>query len=161
MSFDLLSQCSDTSYLPEIDDNMPFSVNIDFSNGSPLNFLTVHYNINCITADGRLDELSDVCRVMKIDCLVLTESKIDDQIPSNILTISGFHEPIRRDRNRHGGGTMIYVAEHLTFKQQTLLQHDVFDHLWVDIKVCEKTHSVNALYRPSTQTTSDDYESFF
>ena len=107
-----------------------------------------------------LDELSDVCRIMKIDCLILTESKIDDTIPNNILTIPGFHEPIRRDRNRHGGGTMIYVAEHLTFKQQTLLQNDQFDHLLVDIKVREKIYSVNALYRPSSQTTSDDYENF-
>ena len=129
VSFDLLSHCSDTSCLSEIDDNMLFSVNIDFSNGSPLkkdNFLTVHYNINCITSDGRLDELSDVYCVIKIDCLILTESKIDNNIPYNILTISGFHEPIRRDRNRQGGGTMIYVAEHLSFKQQTLLQQDLF-----------------------------------
>ena len=121
---------------------MPHSIHIDFSNSSPLktdNLLIVHYNINCITADDRLDELSDVCRTMKIDCLILTESKIDQTIPTNILTISGFHEPIRHDRDRHGGGTMIYIAEHLTFKQQTILQHDLIDHIWVDIKVCEKT----------------------
>ena len=60
----------------------------------------------------------------------------------------------------HGGGTIIYVSEQLTFKHQTLLQHQLFEHLWVDIRVRGKLYAVNALYRPSTQTSNDEYDTF-
>ena len=89
---ELLSQCSDISYMSEIDDDLPQSINVDFSNGSPLkndDFLIVHYNINSIRAEDRVDQLTDVCQKMKIDCLILTETKIDATIPSNLLQIPG------------------------------------------------------------------------
>ena len=92
---DLFSQCSDTSYMSELDD-MPQSISIDFSNGCPINgedFLIVHFNINCITAEDRLEELTNVYNIMKIYCLVLTKTKIYDTIPYNLFHIQGYHEP--------------------------------------------------------------------
>ena len=148
--------------MSELDD-VPQSVTIDYSNGSPLNrsdFLIVHYNIDSITADDCMYELMTACNTMKIDCLVLTESKVDETIPSNLIYLPGYHEPLRHDRTRHGGGTLIYVAQHLTFKHQTSLQHKLFEHLCDDVKVCGKICCVNTLYKPSTQTTSEDHETF-
>ena len=159
---DLFSECSDTSYTSELDD-MPESVVLNYENGSPLNdndFLCIHFNINSIRADGRLAELSQICNTLKCDYLVLSETKLDETIPNTILKLDGFHEPIRRDRNLNGGGTMIYIAEHLTFKQQSTLQHDLFEHLWVDITVKGKIYAINAVYRPSTQTSSEEYTNF-
>ena len=78
---------SDVS-LFSVAENEPQSINIDFSNGSPLNdgdFTIVHYNINSITAEGRLEQLNQVCSVLKVDCLVLTESKLSPEIPSSIM----------------------------------------------------------------------------
>ena len=149
--------------MSDIDNDLPQSISIDLSNGSPLkteDFLIVHYNINSIRADDRLDELCNVCSVLKIDCLILTETKIDQTVPTNILSILGFHDPIRHDRNLNGGGTMIYVSEHLTYTHQTTLQHQLFDHLWEDIRVRGQIFAVNALYRPSRQTSNNDYETF-
>ena len=144
-------------------DDLPQSVNVNFENGSPLvaeDFLCIHYNINSIRAEGRLDELTQICNTLKCDCLVLTETKIDETIPSNLLAIDGYHLPLRHDRNIHGGGTIIYIADHLTYKHQTSLQIDQFEHLWVDIKVKGRIYAVNALYRPSTQTSSQEHEIF-
>ena len=59
---DLTSNISDMSYLSDLDDECQ-SINFDLSNGSPINinnFNIVHYNINSITADNRLDQLSDI-----------------------------------------------------------------------------------------------------
>ena len=83
---DVLSQCSDISYMSDLDD-LPQSVTVNFENGSPLaddDFLCVHFNINSIRAEGRLDELTQICNTLKCDCLVLTETKIDETIPSNM-----------------------------------------------------------------------------
>ena len=125
-----------------------------------MTFLCIYFDINSIRAEGRLDKLTQICNTLKCDCLLLTETKTDETIPSNMLAIDGYHLPLRHDRNIHGGETIIYVADHLTYKHQGSLQINEFEHLWVDIKVKDRIYAVNALYRPSTQTSSQEYETF-
>ena len=138
---------ADASFLSEPDD-APLSCNIDFVNGSPLSkddFHIVHFNINSITADDKLDQLQEVTKNLNVAVLVCTESKLDETIPSNIIMLPGFHTPIRRDRNRHGGGCLIYVAESFTFKQQGLIQSKKYEHISVDVRVGNKILSINCL----------------
>ena len=50
------------------------SRNFDLSNGSPINqenFNVVHYNINSIRAPERLNQLTDSCRILNIDVLII------------------------------------------------------------------------------------------
>ena len=153
---------NDCSLLSESENN-PQSINIDISNGSPIDtgdLIVVHYNIDSITAEGRLEQLNVVCQTLKLDILIITESKLDKSIPNSMIEINNFHEPLRRDRNRHGGGVLIYISENLTFKQMSDLQSDKYEHIWADIKVNEQIYSINALYRPSTDNTNDKYEEF-
>ena len=133
-------------------------MNVNFSNGSPLNdgdFTIVHFNINSITAEGRLEQLTDVCSILKVDCLVLTESKLSQEIPSSIISLSGYHEVIRKDRNRNGGGCLIYIKESLTFKHLKDKESDFFEHLWVDVNVKGQVYSLNAFYRPPNESMAD------
>ena len=97
---DVSSDCSETSCVSDFDYECK-SCNYDISNGSPIdteNFIIVHYNINSILASGKLDQLTDNCRILNIDILIITESKLDNTIPTNLITIPGYHEPVRRDR---------------------------------------------------------------
>ena len=96
-------------------------------------------------------------RTLNAQVLVLTESKLDHTIPNNLISLPGFHEPLRRDRNRHGGGCIMYISQKLTFKQQTQIQSDFFENISVDIRVDNKTYSVNCLYRPPD---ASNHESF-
>ena len=154
---DVCSTISDVSYLSDLDDNCQ-SVNIDLSYGSPFNlnnFNIVHYNINSITADNRLDQLSEICHTMNISVLVITESKLDQNIPTQLLKIPGYHEPLRRDRpinGRNGGGVLVYIAEFLVFQQQFEMQSSSYEHIWVDVKHKNVTFSINSLYRPPNET---------
>ena len=139
---DVCSNLSDTSYLSDIDIDDCQSINFDLSNGSPINvnnFNIVHFNINSITAEDRLNQLSDICQTLNLSVLVITESKLDDTIPTNLITIPGYHEPVRRDRNingRNGGGVLIYIAEYLVFQHQTELQSDIYEHIWCSRIYC-------------------------
>ena len=154
---DVCSDCSDLSYLSDLDDNCQ-STNFDLSNGSPINcdnFNIVHYNINSITAEGRLDQLADICNLLNLSVLVITESKLDETIPTNLITIPGYHEPVRRDRDnngRYGGGVLIYIAEYLVFQQKIDMQSPFYEHIWVDVRLKNVTFSINALYRPPNET---------
>ena len=154
---DLASNISDLSYLSDLDDECQ-SINFDLSNGSPINvnnFNIAHYNINSITADYRLDQLSDICNTLNLSVLVITESKIDETIPTSLITIPGYHEPVRRDRcvnGRNGGGVLIYIADYLVFQQKIELQSPKYEHIWVDVKYKSVTFSINAFYRPPLET---------
>ena len=157
---DVGSDVSDFSYLSDLDEDVQ-SFNYDLSNGSPINtnnFNIVHFNINSITADGRLDQLSEVCSILNLDVLIITESKLDQSIPSNIISIPGYHEPVRRDRiinGRNGGGVLVYIAEHLIFQQKSELQSENFEHVWVDIKIRDVSFAINALYRPPNESSEN------
>ena len=139
-------------------DNAAQSLQYDYSNGSPIDtdkFSVVQYNINSITADGRIQTLSDVCKTIDVSVLIITESKLDNTIPSNILKIPGYHEPVRHDRpvgGRHGGGTLMYISDKLTFKHRYQNQSQHYEHLWVDILTASKTIAINCLYRPPQET---------
>ena len=51
-----------------------------------------------------------------MDIIVIGETKLDDTFPDNQFVISGFKKPYRLDRNRHGGGVMLYVREDIPSK---------------------------------------------
>ena len=130
-------------------------------NGSPFginNFIAAHWNINSILKEGRIDELLLNVKTLNAQVLVLTESKLDCTIPNNLISLPGFHEPLRRDRNRFGGGCLIYISQKLTFKQQYQIQSDFYENISVDIRVDNKTYSVNCLYRPPD---ASNHEHFF
>ena len=147
---------SDISICDSEPDETPKSVYIDISNGSTINeddFKVVHYNINSITAEGRLEELNVVTSTLKVDVLICTESKLSQTIPSNIIQITGFHEPLRHDRTRHGGGCIVYISERLTFNHKTDFQSQKYEHIWADIRVNNKIYAINAFYRPPNETS--------
>ena len=141
---DVLSECSDISYFSDYDldlEQESQSINFDLSNGSPFdskNFNVVHFNIDSILAEGRQEQLTKMCRILPISVLVITETKLDQTIPNNLIMINGYHEPVRRDRlvnGRNGGGVLVYVADYLIFEQKVQFQADNFEHVWVDVKV--------------------------
>ena len=148
---DLCSECSETSYMSDIEEDIN-SINFDISNGSPIdinNFKVVHYNINSILAPDRIDQLTDVCRTLHINVLILSESKLDQNIPNNLITIPGYHEPLRHDRpsnGRHGGGVLMYIANNLAFQHKIEFQKNSYEHLWADIRVNDSIIAINAIY---------------
>ena len=48
-----------------------------------------------------------------LDILTIQETKLDSSFPIGQFLIDGYSEPYRLDRNRDGGGVMIYVREDL------------------------------------------------
>ena len=61
------------------------------------------------------------------DVIIVTETKLDDSFPKAQFCIDGFSIPYRLDRNRNGGGLMIYVRDDITSKM--LSKHNVFEDI--------------------------------
>ena len=67
-------------------------------------------NININSVPNKSEQLKEL--VMKyIDVLVITETKLDNSFPTLQFLVKGFAEPFRLDRNRNGGGVMIYIRD--------------------------------------------------
>ena len=52
-----------------------------------------------------------------LDILIITESKLDDSFPTNQFIIEGYSPPFRVDRNKNGGGVIIYVREDIPSRE--------------------------------------------
>ncbi len=73
-------------------------------------------NLNVNSLISKFEELKIKIKG-KVDILVLTETKLDSSFPINQFYIDGYKSPYRQDRNRNGGGVMIYVREDIPSKE--------------------------------------------
>ena len=96
-----------TSFTPKVDhDAFTHLKNIRINNMK--NVIIGQLNINSIR--NKFESLAELMRG-NLDILVITETKLDHTFPDKQFLIPGYRKPFRRDRNRFGGGVMIYVRE--------------------------------------------------
>ena len=86
--------------------------------------IIAHLNINSISS--KFEPFMELTKDT-IDFLLVTESKLDDTFPPDQFKIEGFSRPVRLDRNRNGGGIIIFVREGLTCKE--LKPHKLYPDL--------------------------------
>ena len=67
-------------------------------------------NININSLPNKFEQLKELV-IKHIDDLVISETKLDDSFPTSQFLMKGFAEPFRLDRNRKGGGVMIYIPD--------------------------------------------------
>ena len=70
-------------------------------------------NINSLAT--KFEQLREIIGT-NLDILTIQETKLDASFPSGQFFIDGYSEPYRLDRNRNGGGVMIYVREDIPSK---------------------------------------------
>ena len=81
-------------------------------------------NINSISV--KFDQLKEVIR-KDLDILTIQETKLDSSFPPAQFCIAGYSEPYRLDRNRDGGGVLIYVREDIPSK--LLMKHNFTEYV--------------------------------
>ena len=86
------------------------------------NVIIGHLNINFLAP--KFQSLKIIIQGM-VDVLVIVETKLDDTFPEGQFEIDGFKKPFRLDRNKNGGGIMIYVREDIPCKP---LKRHTFTH---------------------------------
>ena len=108
-------------------------------------------NLNINSLPNKFEQLKDT--VLKyVDVLVLTETKLDDSFPKAQFLVDGFSEPYRYDRNRKGGGIMIYIRENIPSK--LLEKHNFSDDiegLFVELNFRKVKWLLFGTYHPPSQ----------
>ena len=87
-----------------------------------LNELRLKHKNKLVIYHLNINSLSNKCGQFKLiiknkgDFLVITETKLDSSFPYSQFIIDGFRQPYRLDRNKYGGGVMIFVSEDIPSK---------------------------------------------
>lgn len=114
-------------------------------------------NVNSIS--GKFDQLKTLV-TGNIDILVITESKLDASFPDAQFIIDGYSEPYRLDRNRQGGGVLIYIREDIPSKKLTrhVFPNDI-EGLFIEINLRKCKWLLMGSYHPPSQTDQYYFDS--
>ena len=64
-----------------------------------------------------IDEIRHVLLSAPFDIFAINESKVDELTPDNEISIPGYNF-IRKDRNRSGGGVVLYIRDNIPFSNR-------------------------------------------
>ena len=145
----LLSLSGDISLNPGLFHNLQLLVqnvwNIFKHRG--LHFL--HLNINSLLP--KIDELRHIARLTNAVVIGISESKLDDSVPTSEIQIDEYGL-LSCDRNRHGRGVACYIRNDLSYKFKSYFPKDIeniFSELFLPNT---KPTVVGTIYRPPNQT---------
>ena len=96
----------------------------------------------------------------KIDIFVINETKLDSSFPTEQFHIPGFSLPYRMDRDRNGGGTMIYVREDIPSKELTrhTFKEDI-EGIFIELNFKKYKILVLGTYRPPNSDKLEYFDS--
>ena len=80
------------------------------------------------------------------DIITVSETWLDQSISSSTITIPGYQEPIRHDRNRHGGGVAMYFKNSVPFTERTDLVLPNVEATWAEINLNNKKVLLGCFY---------------
>ena len=91
----------------------------------------------------------------KVDILVITETKLDASFPNIQFLIEGYSPPYRMDRNKNGGGILIYVREDIPSKELTThFFPDDIEGIFIEINLRKTKWLIFGSYHPPSQSDS-------
>ena len=109
-------------------------------------------NININSLSSKFDDLKVLISGM-FDILIITETKVDDTYPISQFHIDGYSMPYRLDRNRNGGGVIIYVREVIPSKilGKHLFPNDI-EGIFVEINFRKSKWLFCGTYHPPSES---------
>lgn len=103
---------------------------------------------NVCSLKPKLHIISDEFAGYMYDIKAISETHLDDSINNLDLSKKLFHEPIRIDRNKFGGGVALYVSTKLNDVDRKDLCNTNWE-IWSEIHSENKTSIVGVICRPS------------
>ena len=112
-------------------------------------------NLNINSIRNKFEQLKKT--VLKyIDILVVTETKLDETFLESLFLMDGFSKPYKLDRNKNGGGVMIFIRDTISSKilEKHIFPNDV-ESIFVELNFRKCKWLLCGTYHPPSQ--SDEY----
>ena len=107
-----------------------------------------HSNINSLRS--KFDALVDQIKG-NVDILKISETELDKSFPEGQFKIPGFTSPFRRERNKFGGGIMVFVTEDLPFKVISKETSSI-EGMFIELNFRKKNWLLRCSYNPNFNT---------
>ena len=111
-------------------------------------------NLDINSLPNKFAKLQEI--VLKyVDIPILTETKLDDSFPTFQFMVDAFSKPYLQDRNRNGGGIIIYVRDDIPSKLLTkhILPDDI-EGLFVELNFRKRKWLLMGAYHLPSQNGS-------
>ena len=118
--------------------------------------------ININSAPGKRAELENLINYTDPDLIIMTETKIDEQVKASEFLPKGYTGDIRKDRCKGGGGVMIATKQEYDIQGIELEANISAETVWATISLKgQRKLVVGSYYRPpdSGSDSIDDLES--
>ena len=133
--------------MPHVEGGSSHSVSVSLSGQpSPNNFSILYFNARSISP--KLDDLRVVVAAQRPSIICIVESWLSEDISNLEMSIENYYLT-RLDRNRHGGGVLIYIHASLTWE---ILSRGANDLEFLSLSISSAgglfKHCVSVLYCP-------------
>ena len=120
----------------------------------PFNPLIGYLNINFL--HHKIDSLRELLKISPLEILCVDETKLDNSFPDQQFQIEGFqYPPFRRDRNKFGGGKIVYVKESLITNRITELETVESETICLELTISNKKWFLMFVYRPPNESNKE------
>ena len=115
-------------------------------------------SLNITSLPKHIDDLRIAMKNNEIDVLAINESRMDNSIAPEMVTVHGYNW-VSKDRNRFGGGVGFYVRNTINFCLRHDLNVDDIEILTIEIiKNRVKPFLITTWYRPPSDTINIPYK---
>ena len=104
-----------------------------------------HLNINSVR--NKFNQLADLIKG-KIDVLMISKSKIDDSFPDSQFSLDGVSTLYRLDRNRNGGGIMLFVCRDI-LSNMISIEKLLTESFLIELNLRRNKLLINCSYKPN------------
>ena len=120
------------------------------------NAIVGYLNINSLR--NKITQLKEVCRKAPIELLCTDETKFDVSFPDAQFHIAVYQYPLfRRDRDKNGGGKMIFIREGLIAKRFYSHEDITSETTCLEVTISKKKWSIALVYRPPYSSNKDSF----
>ena len=85
---------------------------------------------------------------------MISETKLDETFPAVQFSLQGFCDPYRYDRNRNGGGIMLYIRENIPSRLIEKKLRNNSEYIFVEIDLRKKKWLACCSYNPHKNSIS-------
>ena len=107
--------------------------------------------IGCLNIRGLLSIIDELKMILDecnyFDIMGVCETFIDSNVTDNEISIDGY-SIVKKNRNRHGGGVLLYVKDGIDYSEITELASEQVDSVWIKLMYKKETLMLGGVYRP-------------
>ena len=88
---------------------------------------------------------------------MISETKLDDTFPVDQFVLEGFSKPFRVDRNKNGGGILLFVREDIPARLISMEKAHI-ESVFMELNLRKKNWIVNVSHNPYKNSISSHLE---